>query len=180
MSHLINVIDLEATCFGNFNDKEISEVIEIGICIVDTKHLEIKAIDSIIVKPTHTLVSEYCTNLTTLTQAIVNCGFPFRDACNTLRKKYASKHRTFASWGNYDRKQFKRQCLREHVSYPFNDSHINIKNLFKYSMKLDKEVDMVNALNIMNMHSIGTIHRGVDDAYNISVIFIEMLRKLQS
>lgn len=55
-------------------------------------------------------VSEFCTELTGLTQTEVDTGLPFADACARLTAEHAAAKRGWASWGDYDRKQFLRQC----------------------------------------------------------------------
>ena len=62
--------------------------------------------ESIIVKPERSQVSEFCTQLTTLTQAEVDQGITFSEACALLGRRYKSLERVWASWGNYDQNMF--------------------------------------------------------------------------
>ncbi len=66
----IIVIDIEATCWQKYPppDQE-SEIIEIGICIVDVATAKPIEKESILVRPERSKISEFCTQLTTLTQA---------------------------------------------------------------------------------------------------------------
>lgn len=78
----IIVIDVESTRWEDRPpENEASEIIEIGICIVDVQRRERMAQDSFLVQPTRSRVSPFCTHLTTLTQAHVDQGIPFADAC---------------------------------------------------------------------------------------------------
>lgn len=169
------VVDIEATCWEKVPRGSTNEIIEIGLTILNSKTLEIEVNEGIIVKPTTTVVSEFCTNLTTLTQADVNKGITFAQACGYLTNNYQSTKYTFASWGDYDRNQFKRQCDRESVPYPFSTTHLNIKNLFALKYKLDKEVGMMEALQLANIEHKGVHHRGYSDSLNISNLLVHLI-----
>jgi inhibitor of KinA sporulation pathway (predicted exonuclease) len=171
----ILVIDLEATCWEDKNKtRQDGEIIEIGIAEVDVKELKITNSDSIIVKPTHSEISEYCTNLTTLTPEFVEKnGISFKDACNILTNKYKSKQKPWFSYGAYDRHQFAKQCALEHIPNPVADAHLNVKNIFGVMLGV-KEMGMARALDYLNIPLSGTHHRGIDDAINIAKILIHI------
>ena len=172
----IIVIDVEATCWEDKRKtREESEIIEIGICLLDVKTGEITDNRGIIVKPESSEVSEFCTELTTLTQEMVNNGISFRYACDVLMKEYQSRERTWVSYGQYDWFQFRKECEKKDVPYPFSSCHINIKNLFALMNRLKKEKGMAKALRICDIPLEGTHHRGKDDAYNIAKILRKML-----
>ena len=171
----IIVIDIESTCWKENNSKDINEIIEIGICPVETKSGKVLEPESIIVKPTYSTVSEFCTELTTLTQEDVDNGMSFSDACSILINKYDTRRYVWGSYGNYDRNQFEIQCERENVEYPFSYSHINVKILFALVNSLRGQVGMTDALKILNIPLKGTHHRGGDDAQNIAQILSRIL-----
>lgn len=173
------VVDVESTCW----EKEpppgmISEIIEIGITVVNIQSLELEKSQSIIIKPTMSEVSEFCTNLTTITQTDVNKGITYEQACKILRKEFDSKNRPWASYGDYDRYMFENMSKLCLVQYPFGSRHLNIKTLFAMAYGLNKEVGMTKALSILNIKLKGTHHRGVDDSYNIALIFTDMIKKI--
>jgi inhibitor of KinA sporulation pathway (predicted exonuclease) len=172
----IIVIDIESTCWeGAPPAGEESEIIEIGICAIDVASGQRIQKESILVKPERSRVSEFCTQLTTLTQQQVDKGIPFARACSILTKQHLSKDRVWASYGDYDRRQFERQCQSRKVSYPFGSTHINVKNLFAITHALPHEVGMVEALELLDISLEGTHHRGGDDAWNIAGILSELL-----
>ncbi len=174
----IIVIDVESTCWqGNPPMGQESEIIEIGICPVDIasgKRLEKR---SILVKPERSKVSNFCTELTTLTQKDVDQGLSFANACSILRNKYFSKDRVWASYGDYDRQQFEKQCHSRNISYPFGYSHINVKNLFAVIHAWPQEVGMLEAMELLGLVPEGIHHRGSDDAWNIALILSELILK---
>ncbi|UCH92600.1 MAG: exonuclease domain-containing protein [Candidatus Aminicenantes bacterium] len=176
----IIVIDVEATCWeGEPPEGQENEIIEIGICPLEVatgKRLEKR---SIIVKPERSTVSIFCTQLTSLTREDVEKGISFKEACSLLKREYRTKQRVWASYGDYDRRQFEKQCLCRDIAYPFGPTHINVKNLFAFAHQLPREVGMAEALKILDLPLEGFHHRGEDDAWNIAGILSELLLRLQ-
>ena len=173
------VIDVEATCWeGATPAGQENEIIEIGVCTIDVRQRRRVERESILVRPQRSQVSAFCTQLTTLTQADVDQGIPFAEACQLLRKKYQCDRRTWASYGDYDRNQFDRQCRSFGVKYPFSTTHLNVKNLFALCRGLGHEVGMSAALEILSLPLEGTHHRGGDDAWNIAAVLLALLPPL--
>ena len=130
----ILVVDVEATCWdGEPPSGQENEIIEIGLCTLEVAVGERSDKQSILVRPERSQVSAYCMQLTTLTQAEVDRGLTFKAACTILQEQYHSKKRVWASYGDYDRRQFEKQCASFKVNYPFGPTHINVKNLFALS-----------------------------------------------
>lgn len=168
----IIIIDLEATCWnGKIPADERSEIIEIGICELDTKTGVVTKNDGILVKPERSKVSPFCTELTTITQALLDReGVSFTEACQKLREKYNAYQYTWASYGAYDLNMMKNQCQARGVAYPLSQKHINVKKHFSEVKGLHRKVGMKGALSMLNIPLEGTHHRGVDDARNIAKI----------
>jgi inhibitor of KinA sporulation pathway (predicted exonuclease) len=172
------VIDLEATCWeGDPPQGEQPEIIEIGLCTVAVASGERMAREGILVRPQHSTVSPYCTRLTTLTQEQVDGGILFAEACARLRKEYQTKERVWASYGDYDRRQFERQCQEQGVAYPFGPGHLNVKTLYALMHALHREVGMDEALRLLDLPLEGTHHRAGDDAWNIGLILSRLLHR---
>ena len=172
------VVDVESTCWDNNGKSQLSrpedsEIIEIGVCTIDLKTLEISEGEGIIVKPANTEVSEFCTQLTTLTQSDVDKGISFEDACGILRKKYNSKNRLWSSYGKYDDNIFQRESKNKNVKYPFGSFHINIKGIIE--SVFGQTLGMAQALEKMGISLDGTHHRGVDDALNTAKLYKQFL-----
>lgn len=172
----IIVIDIEATCWEKTPPPgQKSEIIEIGICPLDIATGRRLAKESILVRPVLSEVSPFCTQLTTLTAAQVVQGMSFAEACTHLQKHYLSPERIWASYGDYDRQQFEKQCQLMNVAYPFNRRHINIKTLLSIIYGLPRELGMAEALKLLNLPLEGIHHRGDDDAWNIGGILSKLL-----
>lgn len=174
----IIVIDIESTCWpGSPPPGQESEIIEIGLCLLEVASGERVARESILVKPERSTVSPFCTELTTLTQAQVETGISFKAACDLLKDKYLSKERTWASFGDYDRRQVDRQCQARKINYPFGPTHLNIKNLLALMLGLPHEVGLPRALELLELPLVGVHHRGGDDAWNIAHLLGALLRR---
>lgn len=173
----ILVIDVEATCWpGAPPEGQESEIIEIGICTLEVASGERLDKRSILVKPERSKVSEFCTQLTSLTQKQVNKqGISFKQACSLLEREYISKKRVWASYGEYDRNLFERQCALRRVDYPFSAGHINVKSLFGIMHALPYEVGMARAMQMCGLEIEGHHHRGVDDAWNIARLLAKLI-----
>lgn len=174
MSRLLDkivIIDVESTCWeGTQPADQQSDIIEIGICLLDVQTGDITDSRGIMVKPERSTVSPFCTQLTTITQDMVDEGITFREACEILRSDYLTHQRTWMSYGQYDHTMFTNMCRDLKVPFPFGMSYINVKNLFGLKMKLKREVGMAGALALLNIPLEGTHHRGVDDARNIAKV----------
>ncbi|KJK44517.1 DNA polymerase III [Lentzea aerocolonigenes] len=170
------VVDVESTCWeGSPPPGQISEIIEIGLCPLEVSTGVRGERRSVLVRPSRSSVSAFCTRLTTLTAEQVADGVTFAEACALLRKEFRSDRRVWASYGDYDRKMFERQCAAFGVGYPFGPRHVNVKTLFVLSHALKREVGMAEAMRIAGRKLDGTHHRGHDDAYNIAGLLAELI-----
>lgn len=172
---LLNVVDVEATCWeGDPPVGQRSEIIEIGIVVLNLETLERTDKRSIMVKPEHSEVSEFCTRLTGITPEEAAAGITFREACDLLRSEYHTDSRPWASWGDYDRKQFQKQAVGT-VRYPFSARHTNAKQVYAEAYQL-KRAGMARALRHAGLPLEGSHHRGADDAWNIAALIGRLVR----
>ena len=170
----IVVVDLEATCWlGQPPTGERSEVIEIGVALL--KREGIVKSESILVKPTMSGISDFCTELTGHSWDTLKAGMPFSSACNRLVEKHGSRNRVWASWGNYDRRMMKDQCELMGVDSPFSWTHINVKDMFSLKYGHRKSFSVENALMEIGVPFAGRPHSGKDDAFNIAILLHQML-----
>jgi inhibitor of KinA sporulation pathway (predicted exonuclease) len=175
-SGLLNVVDVEATCWeGEIPADAVSEIIEIGLTVVDLDARDRIAKHRILVRPARSAVGAFCTELTGLTQAEVDTGMAFADACRLLATEHQAGIRPWASWGDYDRKQFVRQCAATGVAYPFGRRHTNAKQVFSEAYGLQRRQGMAGALHIAGLPLEGRHHCGADDAWNIAALVLDIV-----
>ncbi len=177
---IINIIDLESTCYYEKKPEDFQDIIEIGICTLDISEDDpiVGEKRSILVKPARSKINEFCTKLTTITQEMVDAeGIELADAFEILRKEYKAKDRVWGSWGDFDRNLFLKQAVDYKLRYPFGPRHTNFKCLYTMMNHLPYELGMASALERCGLPLEGTHHRGHDDAQNIAKIARLMLRK---
>lgn len=174
--HIV-VVDVESTCWDTRNGEhpphdEKSEIIEVGVCLLNVKTGMRSQKKSIVIKPLVSKVSKFCTVLTGHTQTMVDQGVSFAEACLCLIEEYGAQNRVWASYGDYDRKMFQMQCGRTNGPiYPFSDRHINVKTIAALRQKRSKETGMKRCLTEWyNLPMTGRHHNGADDAWNIAAI----------
>ncbi|WP_256105193.1 3'-5' exonuclease [Streptomyces sp. ODS05-4] len=172
---LLNVVDVEATCWpGQPPPGAVSEIIEIGLTVVDLAAGERRARHRILVRPQRSAVSAFCTELTGLTPAEVARGTSFAEACRLLAAEHRAGERPWASWGDYDRRQFTRQCAATPAPYPFGRRHTNAKAVFTEAYGLRRRPGMAQALELAGLPLEGRHHRGEDDAWNIAALVLDL------
>jgi len=173
----ILVVDLECTCW---RDKpplgQRSEIIEIGVCEVNLETLEVGEAESMMVRPTWSCVSGFCTELTSITADDVENAPVLVEALSVFSAIYSPYKRVWASYGDFDREHLQKECREKAMHYPFGKTHINIKNLLAVTRGWEREVGMKKALEILGIPLEGRHHRGVDDARNIAKILVEILK----
>lgn len=174
------VIDVESTCWdGPPPMGQVSEIIEVGLCVVDLAALERREKRSWMVRPQRSEISPFCTELTTITPAMVVSAPLLEEVCEDLKHHYHAQQRLFASWGDYDRGQFQRNCQMYGLGYPFGPTHLNVKNLFAVALGLPREIGVDAACEKMGLTLEGVHHRGVDDAWNIAQLFCLLLKRIR-
>lgn len=170
----IYVIDVEATCWEKQYPDTRNEIIEIGITPIDLKTRQLEESESILVKPVTTEISAFCTKLTTLTpEYVAEHGVEFPVAMAHLEKTCKLKKNIFASWGDYDRKAFERNCNWNRVSNPVGNMTLNVKALFAAKHGYTGGIDKCAA--DVGLTFEGTHHRGVDDSRMIAKVLLTLL-----
>ena len=173
------VIDVEASCYENNNwpKGEQQEIIEVGVCLLDLETLQIENPRGLLIRPIKSSISPFCTQLTTLTQQALEDGLTLVQAMSLLEKEYLISRRTWASWGDFDKKLLLKDCADKGIKFPGEkSSHVNIKNLMAIFSGWNKEVGMDEALKRHNLSLAGVHHRGVYDAQNIAKLFKHLLK----
>ncbi|PYE53932.1 3'-5' exonuclease [Deinococcus yavapaiensis] len=156
----LNVVDVEATCWQDEAPSgQVSEIIEIGLTVVDLHERRRASKHRLLVKPTRSDVSEFCTHLTGLTREEVDRGMSFADACRTLRSEFHAD-----------------SCATRGVPYPFSSRHTNAKATYAaFGMK--KRLGMAQALQHAELPLEGRHHRGEDDAWNIAALVLRLVER---
>lgn len=181
----ILVVDLETTCFEDQRPETVTDIIEIGVAHLDVERLTVVKNWGIFVKNGRTMVTPYCTNLNGITQEQLNLhGLPIQEALRTLEVE-ESRARTWASWGNFDRKKLEMDTHDMMLRYPMSPRHINVKTLFTILYNRPKEPGMDEAIQWLHDNVSphwqlkGRHHSGKDDANNIALILAHLIGRFR-
>ena len=164
-SENILVIDVESTCL-----EIVSEIIEIGLS--DTKNTFNKCI---LIKPIYSKINDFCTKLTSLTPEYIEQNGDNHNLAYNKLNNISLRYKTWASYGNYDKKMFENMSEIYDVNINLPVNHINVRKLFAQKvLKTDNPKQAPknpkDALIELGYEFLGFNHRGIDDAKNISYL----------
>lgn len=182
------VLDLEATCWDEdkYPDEpqgdQPKEIIEIGACMIDFKEKDseklVKQKTSYLVRPRKSRVSQFCTDLTSITpEMLKQKGIPLKDAVNKFRKEFGTGNKVFMTWGEYDKHMLRRECELVGAEYPFRYSHINLSPLFLFFEGLNESVALEDAVKRRGIKFEGQQHRAHNDAYMTAKVFLTLINQ---
>ncbi len=180
--HLL-IVDLEATCCdqGSIPRQEM-ETIEIGAVMLAVDSLvTVDEFDRFVRPVRHPRLTEFCTRLTSITQADLDQAALFPQVLGEFQEWFKNRQPLlFCSWGEYDRNQLRQDCQYHGIAYPFADAHWNIKRAFCDALGRKKPCGMAQALALAGLALEGTHHRGIDDARNIARLMPRIMHRVGS
>lgn len=172
------VIDLETTCWDPPEEQgeQVSEVIEIGIAIVNLRECWLETSYQIYCVPVRSTVSAFCTNLTGITNDILReQGWPFPigwDRVDELVREHNTG--TWASWGDFDRDALLRSCAWWKEDWVLPRTHFNIKQYEAARRGRDRGVGQKRAAQAAGLTWEGRNHCGRDDAVMAARVLLEL------
>lgn len=126
------------------------------------------------VKPKYNPISKFCTNLTGITQKMVDNANPLYEVINTINKKYSFSNSIVATWGQFDLYHLKKES--EIIGANFNYNHsIDVKKLYGISNMLKHDIGLSKALEREKIEFIGKHHNAIYDAINTALLLIKIL-----
>lgn len=173
---LINVIDLEATCWSTRQppEGERNEIIEIGLCVLDTESLALTRAPRLLIRPQYSRVSAFCTELTGIRPEDVAQAPTFEETFRQLEQSHAVSSRPWISWGYYDRRMLGEATAA--LGLQMSPQHQNVK-VIHGERRGHKPMGLGQACAAENLRFEGRAHRGDDDAYNIARIAARLIRE---
>jgi len=183
------VMDFEATCEKSNLPNYPHEIIEFPAVLIDVNKWEIVDSWRRYVKPKlNPTLTPFCTNLTGITQDMVDSADDFLTVMNQFNEWMISKglgsEHTFAvaTDGPFDIARFLLlSCQQNDIRVPeWASRWINVKKVFLNFYKIDKKCDKVRGLqdmlSRMYLEFEGNPHCGLDDANNIARVVIRLLK----
>lgn len=169
---ILCVFDLEATCWKDATKEQRKEMetIEIGAMCYNNVTQQILGTFQDFIKPKrHTELSDFCKNLTTITQKQVDDALSFFIVCNKF-DEWINSHKTnmMCSWGGFDIGLIKRDCQYHNMKFPkfVNKSHMDLKKEIGRTLNINKR-GLANTLKYLNLDFEGTQHRALADVENM-------------
>ena len=173
-------IDLEATCDATQLPSATREIIEIGAVVIDGQTKAMVAEFQSFVRPVKTtILTEYCRNLTSIQQDDVDQAPLFPEVLarlNAFLAPYSAL--TFCAWGDYDYRQFRRDCTSHEQTFPFS-AQVDVSRKFRRFKGLDKRPSLREAAAMMDVDFEGTHHRAIDDARCLASILLRFIPELE-
>lgn len=168
------IFDLEATCWDQW-DKSQNETIEIGAVLINEQKEIVSEFEQFIKPIRFPILSDFCKNLTSIKQNDIDQAPYFYEAIKLFKEWIDIENSEYllCSWGFYDRKQFESDSEIHHLDKSWIQHHISLKHQYQQIKNLRRAIGMRNALELENLELEGTHHRGIDDARNISKIFLK-------
>lgn len=187
MSNYWVIFDLEATCWDTkgeswretnpnalipdtlaYKQRVEMETIEIGAVKVD-KSFNVIDKFTVFIKPVlNPIITEYCTNLTSITQADVDSGLEFRSAYKRFMQ-WSGAPRTFLAWGDYDYNQLNKDCLAGNVKMFPKHKYVNAKEFIRF-LRGYKGTGLGKETKRYGLEFEGRQHRGLDDSVMVAKV----------
>jgi len=166
------IFDLEATCWEQ-PDHGPRETIEIGAVKIDSSGRIVDEFQAFIKPIVHPTLSEFCTQLTSITQQDVDQAAQFDQVSQNFKEWIGVDREDYllCSWGFYDRRQLREDADRFGLDKNWINQHISVKHQHHLLADTKQPMRMDAALAAEGFTLNGTHHRGIDDARNIAKIF---------
>ncbi|HLP71804.1 MAG TPA: 3'-5' exonuclease [Bacteroidales bacterium] len=165
------IMDLELTCWKDNKDFKLQEIIEIGAVKLNSGFEKIDEFDVFIRPIENPLLSEFCHDLTHITQKDVDGASTFNNVLPEFIEWIGAEAYVLITWGNFDLTHMQVDCKRHKIKFPKHLSRnpVNLKQHFA-DFRHIRPCGMDQALQMLNIPLTGKHHRGIDDARNISKI----------
>lgn len=190
------VIDFEATCFEKpYNQRNKQEIIEFPAVLINLRTGEIEKEFHKYCRPVELPeLSDYCKNLTGITQETVDNGDLLADVVEefrvwmkeTIKEKQLVLPKTkksnvegnccLVTWGNWDFLiQLRNECNRKKIRRSsFFNQWIDLKEIYIEKGTFKQQFTFGDALEQSGIKFVGRPHNGLDDARNTAVLAWKM------
>lgn len=173
------IFDVEATCWESpiITKYKQQEIIEIGAVKVNEAGEIIDSFSSFIRPVFEPILTDFCTNLTSITQADVEAA-PTFDIVGPAFRAWVEGDKTqpycYGSWGFFDQRILSKNCIYHNLEDAWTKPHISLKHQYPRLRRLSRTFGLQKALNYEEIPFEGTHHRAIDDAKNTAKIFITL------
>mmetsp|Transcript_73358 Transcript_73358/g.194652 ORF Transcript_73358/g.194652 Transcript_73358/m.194652 type:complete len:344 (+) Transcript_73358:80-1111(+) len=188
------VVDFEATCNAEQRGEGAltpQEIIEFPVALLNSATLEVESVFHCFVKPVvHPRLTDFCTELTGVTQEQVDAGLDLGDALDQLDRWMehhclhvvavpAERRRSFlfVSCGDWDLNHLRSQCKKQQLAAPQWSRRVcNLKYMYERVFGT-RQVGMMGMLQGLCITHTGKHHSGIDDVRNITAILQKLIEE---
>lgn len=161
--------DLEMCCWEG---RPTGEIIAFGAVKLDLTSGLIEDRIHYLVKPEQDEISEFCTQLTGITPAMVRKqGRPLAAVLDSVRKRMGGHQKVYASWGD-DAAVLAAECQRKAIETPISRS-LNIASLYMLRMRHQgHRLGLNKAMRKSGVLFEGTAHNALVDSENLARLIV--------
>lgn len=172
---MLIVLDLEATCWAQPDLRLKSEIIEIGAVKVDLKTGQIIDTFDALIRPTvNPDLSDYCTNLTGITNDMVRGSEYFWQVYpKFVSWAGAKKNGLIGAWGDYDSRALRRDVELHNLDWNLTERYLNISHFYTLR-KGGKKRGLLKAATECGVVFEGPQHRALSDAMVAAKVFMTL------
>lgn len=158
-------VDFELTCWeGPPPPGQRPEIIQIGLCEIDCLTWERTRTGMWYVKNEQSGVSEFCTELTGITQRVLDRrGVPLSEAARLLKKKFGTLGKTWMAWG-HDLDDHDADCASKGVEKFMSTSFLNLGLLYSQVAGEGRSLGLGETCERLGVEFGGKAHDALDDA----------------
>lgn len=170
------IYDLEATCWENRPTNYEQEIIEIGAVMLNGYGEALGTFNRFVRPILHPDLSFYCKNLTNIDQAVINRASDFQTVIEEFQDWAEVFYEDYllCAWGSFDEKILRKDCILHDVETDWlEEKCLNIKRQFQEIKRLRQPWGLKKAVEKSGFEFEGEPHRAINDAINLTKIFLE-------
>lgn len=183
MGKKIIAVDTELSCWDDsaFQRAQIMEIFQFGLAVIDVDTLTVERSVSYYVKNERHEVTDFCTNLTGVTQKkLTNQGFSLEDVSQIMKDKWGIGNRwnPIVAWGD-ESAWMRKDYNAKGIEYPFHNCLINIADYYRFGQNSNKRkrAGLKKACNYYGVEVHQPQHDAESDAITLANVMIAMIKK---
>lgn len=174
-------VDLEMACWENTKPENAKhEITEIGIVKVNNISNKITDIAQYYIKNEYDEITEYNTNLTGITQEILdNKGIPFSKACKLIKTRFGTLNKTWFAWGCGDFNRMQADCILKNTENPMSNNYINFAEIYALNKSISRNISLKKASIENDIFYRGNAHSAVVDALVTAELYLSFIKNIK-
>lgn len=173
------IFDLEATCWSEQHHLLQQEIIEIGAFHVNPYGEVLDSFSSFVRPVIHPYLSPFCQQLTSISQEDVDQAPTFdrvyKKFVDWMEYSATSSDYRLASWGSMDLDLLLDDCSHHQLHLDWEDDYMDLKKIYNRYKGNSKPFGLKKSLRKEKIEFKGIEHRAIDDAYNLTQLFIKYI-----